>query len=247
MTPMENVEIGYEESKRKIFGEDYDRIVKAKEVFGWTIVKGGAKKKPKAYKTYKVTFQRNKNIPYHDRLDELEKFYFEKEDDRKYYYSGDILNYILLYLLLVIPGVIYTLVKKNARKKVQKNNEAIDKAQKTYLNEAASIREAAYTRNALEDQAEIKKIPNSYANKPVETREVPVEKDVAAPELASDSASSSTMISSTPSSAKEEKAEIEAPSFEKAQEPVKPTPAVPDENDDEDEEEVENVTDDFFK
>lgn len=157
----ENLKI--EESKLKIYGEDYLRIVSTKEAFGWKL-NVAKKNKVKKYKTYKLDFMRPVNLPYRERLIELEKMYFDKESTRKNFYQTDILNYILLYLLGIIPGVIYTIVKVNAKKKINEFNENITKSQEAYISEAKSI-----LNNSSNPQA--RAVPSTSANKPVNTRQ----------------------------------------------------------------------------
>ena len=130
---MANENNNIEESKIKVMGDDYVRIVNAKTIFGWTLINGACKKKkPKKMKNYRLTFTRSKNIPYHDRMVELERLYFKKEEERKTYYSTDILNIIFLYLLLIIPGLIYSLVKTHQKKMIKNHNAAINKSQLNY-------------------------------------------------------------------------------------------------------------------
>lgn len=150
-----------EESKLKVSGEDYARIIDAKKAFGWKL--SGEQKKPKKSKDYKLSFKRPVNLPYRERLVELEKMYFDKESSRKFFYRTDILNYIFLYLLLLIPGIIYTIVKASAKKKINKHNESITKVQQTYLDEARKILNPNST-------AQSKAIPSTTANKPITTR-----------------------------------------------------------------------------
>lgn len=81
---MANENNNIEESKIKVMGDDYVRIVNAKTIFGWTLINGACKKKnPKKMKNYKLTFTRSKDIPYHDRMVELERLYFKKKKKEK--------------------------------------------------------------------------------------------------------------------------------------------------------------------
>lgn len=81
---MANENNNIEESKIKVIGDDYVRIVNAKTIFGWTLINGACKKKnPKKMKNYKLTFTRSKDIPYHDRMVELERLYFKKKKKEK--------------------------------------------------------------------------------------------------------------------------------------------------------------------
>lgn len=162
---MDKARVKIEESKLKVYGEDYLRVISAKESFGWKL-NGTKKNKPKKYKTYKIEFTRPVNLPYRERLVELEKMYFNKESTRKTFYQTDFLNYILLYLLAIIPGLIYTIVKVHSKKKIKKYNENITKAQQVYINEAKSI-----LNNSSNPQA--RAVPSTSANKPVSTRQNP--------------------------------------------------------------------------
>lgn len=178
---MENNKEELEESKLKVLGDDYNRLVKAKLTFGWSIIKGEAKR-PLSIKYYNLVFQRKKDIPYHDRMVELEKMYFDNEAKREYYYKGDFLNYAALYLLLIIPGIIYTLIKAHSKKKINENNAEVDKNQGIYLSEAQSIRDSFFGGQGNN----MKKIPASCANKPVSLRQTKEESKAEAPKLPSD-------------------------------------------------------------
>lgn len=171
-----------EESKLSVFGDDYIRLIEAKETFGWTL-KGNKKKHPRKAKTYKLTFTREKDIPYYDRINELEKNYFDEENNRKMFYQTDALNYILLYLLGLIPGLIYTIVKAKSHKKIKRHNEEIDNAQQAYLNEAKSIFEAF--KNGISIQVN-KNVPESCINKPITSRQTINISNNTAPSLPSD-------------------------------------------------------------
>ena len=61
---MANENNNIEESKIKVMGDDYVRIVNAKTIFGWTLINGACKKK-KPKKMKKTIFQkrrRKKNL-----------------------------------------------------------------------------------------------------------------------------------------------------------------------------------------
>ena len=179
-----------------VMGDDYVRIVNAKTIFGWTLINGACKKKkPKKMKNYKLTFTRSKDIPYHDRMVELERLYFKKEEERKTYYSTDILNIIFLYLLLIIPGLIYSLVKMHQKKMIKNHNAAINKSQLNYLSEAKSITSASNGQSFNNH----KSIPESSVNKPVETRQTPLQLTGQAPQLPADNNKSNINLSSNQS------------------------------------------------
>lgn len=193
---MANENNNIEESKIKVMGDDYVRIVNAKTIFGWTLINGAyKKKKPKKIKNYKLTFTRSKNIPYHDRMVELERLYFKKEEERKTYYSTDILNIIFLYLLFIVPGLIYSLFKMHQKKMIKNHNAAINKSQLNYLSEAKSITSASNGQSFNNH----KSIPESSVNKPVETRQTPLQLTGQAPQLPADNNKSNINLSSNQS------------------------------------------------
>lgn len=151
-----------EESTLKVSGEDYTRIIEAKKAFGWRL-EGNQRKKARKSRTYKLRFSRPTTLPYKERLIELEKMYFDKESSRKFFYQTDILNYILLYLLGILPGLIYTIVKAKSKKKVKKYNNEISRIQQGYTNEARNILHTGSNPNA-------RAVPSTSANTPISKR-----------------------------------------------------------------------------
>lgn len=189
---MANENNNIEESKIKVMGDDYVRIVNAKTIFGWTLINGACKKKkPKKMKNYKLTFTRSKDIPYHDRMVELERLYFKKKKKEKLIIRL-IFKYHFLYLLLIIPGLIYSLVKMHQKKMIKNHNAAINKSQLNYLSEAKSITSASNGQSFNNH----KSIPESSVNKPVETRQTPLQLTGQAPQLPADNNKSNINLSS---------------------------------------------------
>lgn len=178
---MENKAEVQEESKLKVLGDDYSRLLAAKQNFGWSLTKGETKR-PFPIKYYTLFFQRSKDIPYHDRMVELEKLYFDAEAKREYYYKGDVLNYAFLYLLFIVPGVIYTLLKIHSKKRISENNAEVGKTQAICLSEARSILDSFFGGQG----GSTKRVPYSSVNKPVSLRQSKEDSEAVAPGLPSD-------------------------------------------------------------
>lgn len=124
----------------------FAKEIKVKTSFGWQLDteksdKRALSKKNKAHfiKLRTLVFKRPKDLLYHDKLMELEKKYEELENQKQFYIKADPINAFFLFLLVIIPGIIYVVLKAKKKKKVKENNEAIDAKQAKLLAEAQQI------------------------------------------------------------------------------------------------------------
>lgn len=135
-----------ETSTIKVTGDTADGIIKVRACFGWTFDQNSSNwnpnskvKKLQFFKKRKLVFTRPTNIPYKEKLNELEYHYNDLESKKQYYVSIDPFNFLFLLILLIIPGVIYIAVKIHKKHKIKKNNIEIENEQQAILTEASRI------------------------------------------------------------------------------------------------------------
>lgn len=150
----------------------FDETIKDKNYFGWQLDKNKSDKRVakknnngRFFKRRDLTFTRTKNIGYHDKLVELEKKYNELEGKKKEYTKGDPVNAFFLFLLAIVPGIIYVCYKSHKKKKIKKYNESLDREKEKYLIQAQEILEEAkvpYKKVATKIQYSKPSISNPY-------------------------------------------------------------------------------------
>lgn len=164
----------------------FDETIKDKSYFGWELDKNKSDKRAvkknnngRFIKRRDLTFVRTKNINYHDKLNEVEGKYNELESKKKFYTKADPVNAFFLFLLGIIPGIIYVCYKTHKKKKIKKYNEDIDREKEKYLIEAQTILEQSkvpYKKVATKIQYSKTNFSNPYktqTNRVQEKKEIP--------------------------------------------------------------------------
>ncbi len=129
-----------------VYGDELEKTVLRKALFGWKLANDPRKKNRKGeprhvffMRKVRLVFTRDSSFPYHDKVVELEHKYEKADAERESYYPADPSNVFLLFVLLIIPGVVYLLVKRGKKRKAAKNNAEIDLRQLAYAAEARRI------------------------------------------------------------------------------------------------------------
>jgi len=127
-------------------GDLFASTIQAKETFGWTLDKDKSDKKALSkkikhhfMKKRKLVFTRPKVVAFGDKLNELEKECENLETKKKEYVKADPVSAFFLFVLLIIPGVIYLIVKSTQKKKIAKHNHEITLKQEQLITEAQNI------------------------------------------------------------------------------------------------------------
>lgn len=87
----------------------------------------------------RMVFRRTRSFPYKERIKELENQYLELEDQKDITQPVDVFNAIGLFLLGILPGILYLVIKNRRKKQVDAKNKAIERTQETLALEAQKI------------------------------------------------------------------------------------------------------------
>ncbi len=90
--------------------------------FGWKIKDVYSKKVGRSCRRTIIVVERDLNQPNHSELVALQEKYMNLKVQLRTYIEMDELLTILLYLLFLIPGILYTIYKANQKKEIRTNN-----------------------------------------------------------------------------------------------------------------------------
>lgn len=122
----------YELEKRTAFGWNYEQKK--------SNYRPGSKLAKMLFATRrKMVFTRAADIPNKEKLNELESQYEKEEEKRRIYVAIDPITAIILLILLIIPGVIYLIVKVHKKHKIRAENRLITERQKDLAAQAQRI------------------------------------------------------------------------------------------------------------
>lgn len=129
---------GPDEQREDAF--DSEKHVKELKAFGWEIVDEEVYKRTNnAWRKYCIMV-RQREIPHHNELVELEKEYEEVRKSIMPLPKGNRGLAFMLFLILLVPGIIYVNVKKSQRKKVRNANKEAEAKILEITKKAGSIR-----------------------------------------------------------------------------------------------------------
>ncbi|HBR85825.1 MAG TPA: hypothetical protein DEA32_01405 [Firmicutes bacterium] len=130
----------------KTYVENCDWEIEKRRAFGWTYDESSSDYHPKSkLKKWRfigrkrLTFTRPADIPNKEKLNELETKYEEEEKKRRTYIPIDPFNAFILFVLFIIPGIIYIAVKEHQKKKIEKENTLITETERSIESQARQI------------------------------------------------------------------------------------------------------------
>ena len=129
---------GPDEQREDAF--DSEKHVKDLKSFGWEVLEDEVYKRTNnAWKKYCIMV-RQREIAHHGELVELEKEYEQARKSIKPLPKSNRVLAFFLFLILIIPGVIYVNVKKSQRKKTKNANKDAESRMREIAKKAESIR-----------------------------------------------------------------------------------------------------------
>lgn len=83
--------------------------------------------------------ERDKDMPNYDELVRLEGKYDAYENEKQKYEEMDLEVALVLYLLLLVPGIIYTVHKSKQKKEITEYNKALQQRMDKILEKAKAL------------------------------------------------------------------------------------------------------------
>lgn len=102
--------------------------------FGWQFSQT-TKHRGRAY----AILVRNKDIPHYNEIKHLEDKYMRAKSQLVTYERPDSVEYGLLYLLFIIPGIIFTVYQNAKKKSIEENNASLRKTMRMTLSEVQKL------------------------------------------------------------------------------------------------------------
>lgn len=107
------------------------------EVFSSRRVRSG--RHHRTVETHGYVLRRDMDMPHYKVLSAYQTKYFALKNSKKYYQPMDGLTVLLLFLMLIIPGIIYVSVKSSQKEKIEFHNEEVENEMRKILENARSL------------------------------------------------------------------------------------------------------------
>lgn len=93
--------------------------------FGWQfsqMVRGGGRG---AHRTHAILVQ-NKDMLHYDEMQKLETEYMNLRSKLKKYERPDFSTYVILFLLFILPGILFAVYQSGKKSRIEEHNEEIE-------------------------------------------------------------------------------------------------------------------------
>ncbi len=165
----------YEYEEEIVYGDEVTAVITERARMGWQVLydirkktRKGLLKDPSFLRKAKLVFFRRADFPYKNRVMELERRYDSLKAQKSVYRPMDPFNVFLLFLLLLIPGLIYVIVKARKKAKIRAKNSELDDSMIAIIREIQSILKASDI--PFLPDAEAALAPTSSINQPLVLR-----------------------------------------------------------------------------
>lgn len=101
------------------FNKDYLEDIKN---FGWVLKESYSKRCGRTTSTYQV-MTRDSSSTYYNNYRNLQNNYEEARNKLKEYVPMESDTVLILFLILIIPGIVYVIFKKKQKKSIEENNK----------------------------------------------------------------------------------------------------------------------------
>lgn len=115
------------------------RIKDIKVSFGWKVKDFYTRRSGRVGHRTIFRMERDKDMPNYDELVRLEEKYDAYENEKQKYEEMDLEVALVLYLLLLVPGIIYTVHKSKQKKEITEYNKALQQRMDKILEKAKAL------------------------------------------------------------------------------------------------------------
>lgn len=142
MIETKKVELRGSPNADKFFREMYEKDCKYANdltAFGWQKTEVIQERHGRSTYDYQI-LAREKDMPNYEKLSSLEKRYELAKSNLRTYSGIDFLTALLLFLLFIVPGVIYVVYKNTKKEEIETNNYKCEQTMKAAVKDALGIK-----------------------------------------------------------------------------------------------------------